>query len=159
MRNSQVVAWCLPAILALGVSSCALPGSENAPPKDLAGSVVVSDAWIRATPPGATAGAAYLTLRSSRGDRLVGVEVPSAVARAAELHQTVTGPGGQLTMKPMASVELPAGVDVEFKPGGSHIMLAGLARPLAAGETVELKLRLQKAPEKKLAVVVRNEQD
>ena len=146
MRNSQLIGWCLPAILVLGISSCAIPGSENAPPKGLAGSVVVSDAWIRATPPGATAGAAYLTLRRSQGDRLLGAEVPPAVARAAELHQTVTGPGGQLAMKPMASVELPPGIEVEFKPGSSHIMLEGLARPLAAGETVELKLKFQKAP-------------
>lgn len=155
--NARLAACCLPGLLALGISSCALPGTENAPPKGLGSAVTVSEAWIRATPPGATAAAAYLTLRSLRGDRLLGAEVSPGVAHAVELHQTVSEPGGRMAMKPMESVKLPAGVDVEFKPGARHIMLAGLVRPLAEGEVVELKLKFEKSPEKTLTVIVRRD--
>jgi copper(I)-binding protein len=38
---------------------------------------------------------------------------------------------------------LPAGKRVELKPGGLHVMLVGLARPLGAGDRVALTFTIE----------------
>jgi protein SCO1/2 len=116
--------------------------------------VEVTNAVINATPPGATAGAAYLTLRSGAGDVLRGVEVPREIAAGAQMHITLTGADGQKTMREVDSLELPAGQAVEFRPGGSHIMLSGLAAPLRSGAHVDMILKFRNAAAKKLRVEV-----
>ena len=54
---------------------------------------------------------------------------------------------GEMVMQPVASVALPAGKPVEFKPGGYHIMLIDLAAPLAKGTTIKITLVLEKGGE------------
>jgi copper(I)-binding protein len=41
------------------------------------------------------------------------------------------------------SVALPAGKRIELKPGGYHVMLLGIAKPLVAGDSVPLTLTLE----------------
>src|SRR3546814_982987 len=59
--------------------------------------------------------------------RLVAVETP--VAGRAETHRTVRD-GDVMRMEPAEIVEVPAGAQVEFAPGGLHIMLMDLKQPL-----------------------------
>jgi copper(I)-binding protein len=40
-------------------------------------------------------------------------------------------------------LELPAGREVQLKPGGYHVMLMDLKRPLKVGEKVQIELRLE----------------
>src|SRR5271165_5990226 len=49
------------------------------------GQLDIENAWARATPGGATTGAAYVSIRSPTADRLVGAATP--VAGKAELHK------------------------------------------------------------------------
>ena len=50
-----------------------------------------------------------------------------------------------MTMKPVESITLPKGVMVELKPGGYHIMMLKLAKPLKVGDTVKITLTFDKA--------------
>ena len=52
---------------------------------------------------------------------------------------------GSMGMRPVARLEIPAGGSVALQSGSYHIMLIGLTKPLAAGETVELTLLFEKA--------------
>ena len=63
----------------------------------------------------------------------------------------------QMTMKPVASVELKAGTAVQFKPGGYHVMLFDLVKPLTKGETIKVTLTLTKAGEITIDVPVLDE--
>ena len=110
------------ALAALLLASCG-PGGSPA--------IEVKDAWARATPPGATAGAAYFTLVNGGqvGDSLVGVSTP---AGNAGVHSTNLA-DGVMRMRPVASLEVAAGATVTLKPGGDHVMVTGLKRPLTAG--------------------------
>ena len=126
--------------------------------------VVVHDAWARATPAGARVGALYLSIASVTGDRLVGAEVPRSVAAATDIHETVvvadssgSEGSGRMTMRPVAFIELPPGETVELKPGGYHIMLLNLKKPLRVGARVPLTLVLEKAGRRKVTAVVRDE--
>jgi hypothetical protein len=120
--------------LALAVAGCGAPNG-----------VGVSGAWARSTPEGATVAAVYVTLRSAMGDTLLGVSVPADVAREAQLHEVVRDAAGRLGMHELARLPLPAGRDVSMQPGGMHVMLVGVARPLAPGGTITLTLRFARA--------------
>lgn len=115
------------------------------------GSVEIKEAWARATPGKAENGAAYLTLASPTGDRLIGISTP--VARKAELH-AMKLEGGVMMMTPLEAVDLPAGQAVTLKPGAVHIMLVGLKRPLQQGQTVQLTLRFAKAGTREVAAAI-----
>ena len=106
--------------------------------------VAVRDAWARATAPGASTGAVYLTLTSPAGDKLTGVTSPAAPR--AGLHETRMD-GGIMRMRPVeGGLDLPPGLPVTLAPAGRHIMLEGLTAPLRQGGTVPLRLTFQNAP-------------
>lgn len=103
--------------------------------------VQATDARARATAPGQSVGAAYVTLTSPAPDRLVGAE--TGLARA-ELH-TMTMDGNIMRMRPVDGIALPAGEPVALAPGGLHIMLMDLKAPLQAGQHFPLTLRFEHA--------------
>jgi copper(I)-binding protein len=101
--------------------------------------LAITEAWIRATPPGARTAAAYLTITNTgTADRLLGGTTP--LARALEVHTHVSE-GGLLRMERLGELALPAGESVRLEPGGLHLMLVDVAAPLAAGARVALSLR------------------
>lgn len=116
------------------------------------GKVEVTAAWARATPGMAQNGAAYVTLEAATPDRLTGVETP--VAAKAELHTMQTKPGGIMEMRPIDSLDLPAGKRVTLKPGAMHIMLMGLKAPLRTGQSFPLTLHFEKAGTQEVTVAV-----
>lgn len=93
------------AASALLLGACGDGGGDADATTDAAGDVAprleVTDAWARTSPRTADAGAVYLRIANDgdADDALVGVEVDTAVAARAELHETVAvedgGDGGQ----------------------------------------------------------------
>jgi copper(I)-binding protein len=115
--------------------------------------VEVQDAWSRATPPGAKVAAGYMTLRnkSATPDRLVGASSPAAAR--VETH-TMEMTGDVMRMREVKGYEVPAKGSFELKPGGAHLMLVDIKRPLKEGERVPLVLRFEKAGEVKTELAV-----
>jgi periplasmic copper chaperone A len=111
----------------------------------------VSDAWARATPAKAENGIAFLTIRSPTSDRLVSVSSP--VAKKAELN-TMEMSGMVMKMRPIASLNIPAGQPVTLKPSGEHVMLMGLNGPLREGQSFPLTLTFEKAGAREVTVAV-----
>ncbi len=99
--------------------------------------VTVTGAWVRATVPAQKTTAAYLTLRSTAPARVV--EVRSSVAGRAEIHATEMK-HGVMEMRGVEGLELAPGKTVELKPGGYHLMLMELKKPLEPGERVPLAI-------------------
>lgn len=102
--------------------------------------LVVTDAWIRATAPGAQVAALYLELRndSLQSETLVAVETPAA--RRASLHETHTHDGVS-GMRPRERIVIESGSTLRMAPGGLHVMLEGLERDLRVGERIPVTLR------------------
>jgi len=134
------------AVVPLLLAACH-PATPTAPAID------VRDAWARETPPGQTAGAAYVTIvnASSEGDRLVGVSTPRATG--AMLHGS-SSHDGVMAMRMMNDVAIPGGTVVKLAPLGTHIMLTGLSSPLKVGERVPLTLRFARAGERQVDAAV-----
>lgn len=124
------------ACAALLLSACQ-SASDTEPPA--ATGIAITDAWARATPAAANVGAAYFTLTNPTAEADTLLWVTSPVAARAELHRTLHE-NGMARMRPAGEVIVPAGQTVQAEPGGLHVMLYGLARPLAAGEAVPLTL-------------------
>ena len=100
--------------------------------------VDVRDAWVRFAVTGQSGTGAFMTLTAPSGARLVGVSTP--VAGLAEVHE-MKMEGDVMRMRAVAGgLELPPRQAVELKPGGYHLMLTELKKPLVAGETVPLTL-------------------
>ena len=109
--------------------------------------------WSRATAPGVPVGVGYLVLvnESAKADELIGASSP--LAAQVEIHVT-REEGGMTRMRRVERVPLPPGTTVRFAPGGTHLMLTGLKRPLAAGEKVPLLLRFAGAGEQRVELEV-----
>lgn len=115
--------------------------------------VRVSGAWARATPPGVDVGAAYFVVTNTgQPDRLVRVHAP--VAARTEMHRT-TNRDGIMRMQQEPTVPIAAGGETVFAPGGRHLMLLGLERPLQAGTRFPLALTFERAGTLEVSVEVR----
>jgi periplasmic copper chaperone A len=113
--------------------------------------VQITSAWARATPGGAQTAAAYVSLEAPAGDKLTGASTPAA--QKAEIHE-MSMDNGVMKMRPVDGVDLPPGEKVMLKPGGYHIMLTGLAKPLVEGESFPLTLDFAKAGARQVTVSV-----
>jgi hypothetical protein len=134
-----------PALAALLLVSCTPKKAE--PPQ-----ISVSGAWSRATVAGQPSAAAYLTIINRGGDdKLLKVSTPLG---QATLHST-TMDNGVMRMRPLEEVDVPARSQVEFKPGGMHIMIMGVKQPLVTGSNFPLTLRFDRSGERRVTVAVR----
>jgi periplasmic copper chaperone A len=120
----------------------------------LAAGLSVTNAWSRSTPPVAKVGVVYFTLKNdtNKSDRLL--KLSTSVAEKVEVHRTEVL-DGIARMREVAVLHLDAGQALEFKPGGMHVMLIGLRKPLVAGSTYELELLFEVAGPRKVKVQVR----
>ncbi len=116
--------------------------------------VAVSGAWVRGTVAGQTATGAFLELKASEAAVLLGVASP--VAKVIEVHEMVMEKD-VMRMRAIPKLDLPAGKTVELKPGGYHIMLMGLVKPLKKGDTVPLTLKIEGRDKKPITVEVKAE--
>lgn len=114
----------------------------------------VKDAWVRGTVPQQKATGMFAQITSVQGGRLV--SVASAAAGVAEIHEMAMD-GSVMKMRPVTGVELPAGQAVELKPGGFHVMLMDLKKPITAGEAVPLTLVFEGKDKKRQTVEVQAE--
>lgn len=108
--------------------------------------VQVKGAWARPALPGQSTTGAFMSLMAPNGARVLGASSP--VAGVVEIHEMKMD-GNVMKMRPVTVLELPAGRPVEMKPGGYHVMLMELKRPLAVGDKVRIDLRVE-TPDKRL---------
>jgi copper(I)-binding protein len=115
--------------------------------------LLVQNAWIRQVP-GSDVAAVYLTLRNptSKPVNIVGVESP--VANHAMIHETKIDTG-RARMRPHEQLVVPPGRAVKLEPDGLHVMLDGLTRKLAVGQSVPLTLTLADGSRMQVVALVR----
>lgn len=132
------------------LSACGASGGEV---------IEAHDPWARPAMTGENS-AVYLLLHNhtANDDELVGAS--SDVATSVELHESKMVEGSDMMeMTPVASVPLPADGEVEFKPGGLHIMLAGLNRDLKVGDQFDITLTFKSGLILKVTVPVMENMD
>jgi copper(I)-binding protein len=116
-----------------------------------AAKIRIENPWVRRLPTAATGQrgngadvAVYLTINNQDDSADALMAATSDAARRAELHE-VKAEGGATSMRPVARVDVPARGRLELKPGGYHVMLLGVTRPLNPGDRVRVTVTLEKA--------------
>jgi len=111
-----------------------------------AGDLKISETTIAPTRPGQPSAAAFLTIQNNgkAPDQLIGVLIGSEIATRGELH-TMKHENGMMMMREVPGFKLDTGKIVALKPGGDHLMLIGIQKPLEEGQQIPLTLVFEKA--------------
>lgn len=161
----KTVALAIGAVLLVALAGC---GGDS--------DLEVDAPWARASAMMTSAGAVYMDLTSAEGDELVAASVDSSIAGSVELHETAMADEsgdemedmagsesedmagmGEMVMRQVAGITLPAGETVSLEPGGYHVMLLDLPEPLEVGQTFDLVLSFASAEDITVEVEVRDE--
>ncbi len=126
-------------ILTLTIGATFVQAKDAATQNSIAekNSVSVENAWVRPTNPGQEVGAAYMTFTSKQNVNLVHVE--SDVTKSVEIH-SMDMQNGVMKMRMLETLALTAGKPYQLAPGGFHLMLFDLKKPLTEGEQVNFTL-------------------
>ena len=109
------------------------------------GSIKIENAYTRATVPGQQVAGGFMKIENKGiADQLLSASSPAA--GEVQLHEMAME-GSVMKMRQVKDIPVPAGGSVELKPGGLHLMLMNIKAPLAAGESVLVKLKFAKAGE------------
>lgn len=134
----------------------AKPAEAAVPPATQAGApkmvIEIAGAYVRPTVKGVSLG--YLMVRNGGGDDKL-VAAASDAAKTVQLSIT-TRSGEVVASRPVSWIDLPGGREVPLRPGGYHLALNDLVRPLKQGETISLSLTFEKAGNVSLTVPVEN---
>ncbi len=102
-------------------------------------------AWVRPAQTGGTT-AAYFDLVNESADTLHLTGVAGEAAESIQMHETIHE-GGMASMREVSGVDVAPGATFHFEPGGSHIMLINVRRPLLPGLAVALTLHFSNRPD------------
>ncbi|NVJ97726.1 MAG: copper chaperone PCu(A)C [Alphaproteobacteria bacterium] len=117
-----------------------------------AGAIMIEKAWARKTSRTVSA-AAYMSVKNTghETDELLDAESP--IARTTMIHRSYEE-DGIMKMDHMEAIALSPGETVDFAPGGFHIMLMGLEKPLEKGDVFPVTLTFQHAGKVQVIVEV-----
>ena len=119
--------------------------------------ITVAGQWARQSPMATDMGAVYLTINTNIDDELVGARVDTSIAAMTQVHETVMGEGDSMKMQEVEKIEIVAGTPTELKPGGYHVMLMNLVKPLELGTEISVTLKVAKAGDLVVTVPVLEE--
>jgi periplasmic copper chaperone A len=139
-RWLTLFAFALPLAVTVGTASAQKPAAKLDEP-----SLKVFDVWAKTTVPGGSVSAAYMHIKSAKPLKLV--KVASPAANIVEIHD-MKMKDGVMEMKAIDALDIPAGKLVDLKPGGLHIMLIKVVKPINKGDKVPLTLTFE-TPDKK----------
>jgi hypothetical protein len=100
-------------------------------------SVSIENVWVRPTSPGQDVGAAYMTFNSKQD--VILIHATSDVTASVEIH-SMSMQNGVMKMRMLENLAIKAGKPYKLEPGGFHLMLFDLKKPLAAGQYVNFEL-------------------
>lgn len=103
-------------------------------------SIEIKNQWARASNDGQDVSAAYMTIVSNEDTSLIAID--SDVADVIEIH-SMSMENGVMKMHMLDTLDLIAGKPTELSPGGFHLMLFDLKKPLTAGKEAHFTLHFK----------------
>lgn len=135
------------ASLAACGGSSSSPGSTSTPADSSASApasagLTVSDAWVKAMPDIKTSQMTGIfgNLQNASGSPVTVVSATTSASEMTELHETVMKDGAMVMQKTDKGFRVEPGSTFELKPGGNHIMVMKMTKPINAGEEVTVTL-------------------
>ncbi|HID46567.1 MAG TPA: copper chaperone PCu(A)C [Chromatiaceae bacterium] len=117
--------------------------------------IQIIDPWAREVPPGLTTSAGFLGMKNTgdKAHRLVAAE--SSNTGMVELHTHIND-NGVMRMRPVEDIPVAAGATTTLQPGGLHLMLMMIKKPLKAGEKMPITLIFEDGSKKDIEAEVRH---
>ena len=101
--------------------------------------IIVSDGYLRATIPGTSISAAYMTIENLGENSVTLTGASSNISPSIEIHQHFMI-DGMMKMRKQASFTLNGKDTVLLQPSGLHLMIFDLKKPLLPDELITLTL-------------------
>lgn len=117
--------------------------------------LLVEDSWARPASQGSNSAVYFRIVNPGPSDILHTAE--TGISTNVSIHLSSQDENGVVRMMPQESVEIPAGADVTFQPGGLHLMLTDLKRPLHPGDEIEITLHFEIAGPRTLVAEARDQ--
>jgi copper(I)-binding protein len=112
-----------------------------------AGDLTLNHPWLRATAPGAPVSGGYMQITNAGSTPDVLVGGSAEFADKVEIHEMVMD-GDVMKMRPVeGGLEIPAGGQVELKPGSYHVMFIGMKKQLVPDTYEHARLVFKNAGE------------
>ena len=101
----------------------------------------IEKSWLREAPPNARALAGYMLLNNNTAADITLVSAESDDFAIVQFHRSIEE-DGVYRMQHYPQLTVPAGEEIEFKPGDFHLMLMAPKRALKTGDNVEVRITL-----------------
>lgn len=119
------------------------------------GDIVVSGEWARPILIAGRPGGAYFHVKNNGAEADKLINATSSISPRVEVHQHTMKDGVMKMSQMEGGLEIPAGGEVELKPGSYHIMMFDTDNKYAPGDKIDLKLEFEKAGMIEKTLVVR----
>jgi copper(I)-binding protein len=117
--------------------------------------VTASSSWVKLPAAGETGAMAFVAIENPT---MYGIYVVSATADAAgKVELRDGGQSGDARLKPVEFISVPAYDRIDMEPGGPHLLLLDLKRPLKEGDKIGLTIATDNAGTLEVTAVVRKE--
>jgi copper(I)-binding protein len=114
-------------------------GEANTLENKHSSTIVVEDAYVRATIPGTSISSAYMTIINNSDTEATLLSAHSNISPRIEIHQH-TMADGMMRMRKVDSIDIEAKERVKLQPSGLHLMVFDVKKPLKSQQLVELTL-------------------
>lgn len=101
-----------------------------------------------------TTTAGYMVIKNSGSEADYLVAAAADIAETIELHNVLME-DNVMRMRPVEKIEVPAGGEVELRPGGFHVMFIDVTRDVKEGESIPVTLTFERAGTVEVNAVVR----
>lgn len=131
-------------LISTSLTACA---SESPSTSKLA-AVGVDNGWVRVSEYSDHVGGmtgAFATLTNNTDNAVSIVGGSAEIASMVEAHEVVMSDGKMMMQAKEGGIVIPAGESLTLEPGGLHIMLMGLKKPIAVGDEITLTIDLEGA--------------
>ena len=113
--------------------------------------VAIMNSWVREAHEAATVNAGYMTLVNVSSEEVTLTKVESDAYENIEVHE-MKRVDGMMEMNEVTDLTIPANGQIQFEPGGKHLMLMGPKEHLTKGQQVNMTLTFKSG--KKQTVII-----
>ncbi|MDN6380173.1 MAG: copper chaperone PCu(A)C [Brevibacterium aurantiacum] len=144
MRKNTTLMAIVSVAVMIGLSACGQsqatdPETTSSRTEVSAEALSFDHAWVKAADDGMTA--VFGELKNNSDEDINLIEAKYDDAEQVQLHETLEDNSGGMSMQEKkGGFTIPAGESLNLKPGGDHIMVMGLTKPIKPGEEISLEL-------------------
>ena len=105
--------------------------------------IEINQAWVRLVPSVSTTSAAFLQIRNNSKLPIFLISAESDSAKRVEIHTMKRTKDGVMHMMPIKYIEVQPYTSQSLAPGGNHIMLIDLVKPLTKESIIPITLKFK----------------